>query len=143
MAFGNAYGDKWSPDLVAKDTEKLKKAGVDYLILSDTIAVGTPQTIGETFKIITAEFADLEIGAHLHISPTNRLENLSAAWENGCRRFDAVINGKGGCPMSKQKMVGNLATTDLLNFLSDKGIKPDLDSEAFHNALMKAAFIFP
>lgn len=142
MAFGNAYGDKWSPDLVAKDTEKLRKAGVDYVILSDTIAVGTSQTIGETFKIITAEFADLEIGAHLHTTPEDWYENVAAAWDNGCRRFDAVINGKGGCPMSKRKMVGNLATTNLIKFLNDKDISLNLNQEAFNTALMKAAFIF-
>ena len=143
MAFGNAYGDKWSPELVAEDTYKLKKAGVSYVILSDTIAVGTPETIGETFKIVTREFPDLELGSHLHTSPDDWLDNVIAALDNGCNRFDAVINGKGGCPMSKRKMVGNLATTDLLNFLKSRKIEVNFNMEAFNSALTKAAFIFP
>lgn len=142
MAFGNAYGDDWSPELVVKDTEMLMNNGVQCVILSDTIAVGTPQTIGETFKIVNQEFDALEIGAHLHTTPEDWLQNVSAAWDNGCTRFDAVINGKGGCPMSKHKMVGNLATTNLLKFLKDKGIESNLDIQAFHSALTKAAFIF-
>jgi len=143
MAFGNAYGDKWSPELVAEDTYKLKKAGVSYVILSDTIAVGTPETIGETFKIVTRGFPDLELGSHLHTSPDDWLDNVIAALDNGCNRFDAVINGKGGCPMSKRKMVGNLATTDLLNFLKSRKIEVNFNMEAFNSALTKAAFIFP
>ena len=142
MAFGNAYGDKWSPELVAEDTYKLRKTGVNYVILSYTIAVGNPKTIGETFKIVTREFSDLELGSHLHAGPDDWLNNVAAAWDNGCYRFDTVINGKGGCPMSKRKMVGNLATTDLLKFLESRNIEVKLNMEAFNSALIKAAFVF-
>ena len=142
MAFGNAYGDEWSPQLVAEDTLALSKTGVKYLILSDTIAVGTARSIGETFKIVMSEFPELVIGAHLHTTPDDWFENVKAAWDNGCRRFDAVINGKGGCPMSKRKMVGNLATTNLLLFLENIGEKITLDIKAFNKALKLADSIF-
>ncbi len=142
MAFGNAYGDEWSPQLVAEDTLALSKTGVKYLILSDTIAVGTARSIGETFKIVMSEFPELVIGAHLHTTPDDWYENVKAAWDNGCRRFDAVINGKGGCPMSKRKMVGNLATTNLLLFLENIGEKINLDIKAFNKALKLADSVF-
>ena len=142
MAFGNAYGDEWSPQLVAEDTLALSKTGVKYLILSDTIAVGTARSIGETFKIVMSEFPELVIGAHLHTTADDWYENVKAAWDNGCRRFDAVINGKGGCPMSKRKMVGNLATTNLLLFLENIGEKINLDIKAFNKALKLADSVF-
>jgi len=137
MAFGNAYGDDWSAELVVKDTEILKKEGANNVILSDTIAVGTPTSIGKTFELVIKEFPDMEIGAHLHTTPDDWHENVKAAWDMGCRRFDVAIHGRGGCPMSKRKMVGNLDTLNLIQFLKDHDVKTGFDNNAFNDALQK------
>jgi hydroxymethylglutaryl-CoA lyase len=141
MAFGNAYGDPWSAELVVEDTAILQAKGVKHLILSDTIAVGTPEVIAKTIAAVTDNFGNMEIGAHLHTTPDDWHENLKAAWDNGCRRFDAVINGMGGCPMSKRKMVGNLSTVNLLSFLDEINEPHGLNITEFNKALMKAAFL--
>ena len=133
MAFGNPYGDLWSPEIVYDWTIKLSQIGVKIIALSDTTGVGNPENISP----------EIEFGAHLHTSPENCFENLKAAFDNGCRRFDTVINGLGGCPMSKKEMIGNLRTGDLLEFLKTQNITTNLNHEAFTKARTLAALTFP
>jgi hydroxymethylglutaryl-CoA lyase len=139
MAFGNAYGENWSPELVAEDTILLYKMGIKTIILSDTIDLGYPENIASTFNLLRAEFSDIDFGAHLHTTEMDWFSNLNAAWESGCRRFDSVINGLGGCPMSGKKLVGNLATTHLIEFLELKNQILDIDKSALNRALFLAA----
>ena len=143
MAFGNPYGDLWSPEIVYEWTRRLHQIGVKIIALSDTTGVGNSETIGNSFKAVVEEFKEIEFGAHLHTSPDNCLLNIKAAFDNGCRRFDTAINGLGGCPMSKQKLIGNLKTRNLLKFLKEHNINSGLDLRAFHRALAVEALTFP
>lgn len=143
MAFGNPYGDLWNPEIVYEWTRKLHQIGVKIIALSDTNGVGNKETIGESFKAVVNEFSDIEFGAHLHTTSENCRENIAAAFDNGCRRFDTAINGLGGCPMSKKKMIGNLKTGHLMSFLKDQNIDSGLNMRAFYNALAVEAFTFP
>ncbi len=143
MAFGNPYGDLWSPEIVYEWTRKLHQIGVRIIALSDTTGVGNPDSISQSFKAVVNEFTDIEFGAHLHTTSQNSRGNIQAAFDHGCRRFDTVINGLGGCPMSKQEMVGNLKTRILLDFLSEHQIDPKLDMKAFNKAAVLEAFTFP
>jgi hydroxymethylglutaryl-CoA lyase len=143
MAFGNPYGDLWSPEIVYEWTRKLHQIGVKIIALSDTTGVGNKETIGDSFQSVVNEFPDIEFGAHLHTTPENCIPNIKAAFDNGCRRFDTVINGLGGCPMSKQKMIGNLKTRNLLAFLKEQKIEHGLNLRAFHNAIALESSTFP
>lgn len=143
MAFGNPYGDLWSPEIVYEWTRKLAQIGVKIIALSDTTGVGNAETVGHSFKAVVKEFPEIEFGAHLHTHPGNCKENIKAAFENGCFRFDTAINGLGGCPMSKQQMIGNLKTRNLLDFLTEHNIDAGLNMNEFHKALAVAAFTFP
>jgi len=143
MAFGNAYGDEWNLEIIYKNTLELEKLGVKCVVLSDTIALANKSLIEATFDAVISDFPNIEFGAHLHTSEQNWRENVQAAWDSGCRRFDAVINGRGGCPMSKHVMVGNLPTTNLISFLNEIGQQPLLDMAAFSQSLTLANGIFP
>ncbi len=63
----------------------------------------------------------VEIGVHLHARPTNAAERIRAAFEAGCRRFDAAIGGLGGCPFAQDDLVGNIPTEILVDTLSQCG----------------------
>lgn len=143
MAFGNPYGDLWSPEIVYEWTRRLSQIGVKIIALSDTTGVGNFETISKSFKAVVSEFPEIEFGAHLHTHPGNYFDNIKAAFENGCLRFDTAINGLGGCPMSGKQMIGNLRTRDLLDFLNTQNIETKLNMEAFNKALELAAFTFP
>ncbi|MBN1651250.1 MAG: hypothetical protein JW857_07975 [Bacteroidales bacterium] len=143
MAFGNPYGDLWSPEIVYEWTRKLAQIGVKIIALSDTTGVGNSASISSSFNAVMSEFTHIEFGAHLHTTNENCIENISAAFDSGCRRFDTVINGLGGCPMSQQKMIGNLKTRNLLRFIKERNIDPGLDMEALEKASVLEAFTFP
>jgi len=146
MAFGNPYGDKWNADLVFEWIEKFRKLGIKQISFSDPAAVADAENIALLFSRVKKEYSDaeIELGAHLHSEPDNWFEKVDAAFKNGCRRFDTVINGYGGCPMSKKDLVGNLKTGDLLSYLVEKNHNYDqLDMNAYQLALEKANEIFP
>ena len=146
MAFGNPYGDKWNADLVFEWIEKFRKLGIKQISFSDPAAVADAKNIALLFSRVKKEYSDaeIELGVHLHSEPDNWFEKVDAAYQNGCRRFDTVINGFGGCPMSKKDLVGNLKTGDLLSYLVEKNHNYDqLDMNAYQLALEKANEIFP
>ncbi len=49
---------------------------------------------------------------------------IRAAYEAGCRRFDAAIGGLGGCPFAQDDLVGNIPTEVLMDVLSQCGATP-------------------
>jgi hydroxymethylglutaryl-CoA lyase len=63
----------------------------------------------------------IEIGVHLHARPDEAAAKVRAAYEAGCRRFDAAIGGLGGCPFAQDALVGNLPTEVLLATLKELG----------------------
>lgn len=143
MAFGNPYGEIWHPEIVAEWTRKLVELEVRLLIPSDTIGASTAESIGGVFGLLTKEFAQAQIGAHLHTTPTTWREKMEAAWQSGCRRFDSAIGGLGGCPMAKDDLTGNMPTENVLSYFAEIGVNTTIDPEAFKQASRLAQFTFP
>ena len=110
--------------------------------LSDTIGASTAATIVPLFSALIPAFPHIEFGAHLHTTPTTWHEKVAAAYEAGCRRFDGAIGGIGGCPMAADQLTGNMATENLLNFLSETGLDSGLDLAAFARAREEAPGVF-
>ena len=48
---------------------------------------------------------------------------MLAAYDAGCRRFDAAIGGLGGCPFAQDELVGNIPTEEVLRALEQRGVK--------------------
>jgi hydroxymethylglutaryl-CoA lyase len=46
---------------------------------------------------------------------------VRAAYNAGCRRFDAAVGGLGGCPFAQDVLVGNLPTEMVLEELRALG----------------------
>jgi len=140
MAFGNPYGELWSPDIAAKWSERLiREIGIKTLALSDTIGVSTPENISPMFSLLLKEFPEVEIGAHLHTSPDLWKEKVEAAWNAGCRRFDGALKGFGGCPMAEDDLVGNMPSENLILFADEKDVKLNLNSEKLNEAMRMAS----
>jgi len=70
---------------------------------------------------VLAKHDDVEIGVHLHARPEEAAAKIRAAYEAGCRRFDAAIGGLGGCPFAQDVLVGNIPTEILLAELKGCG----------------------
>ena len=121
MAFGNPYGDLWDARLVKDACDQLKEAGVTTISLADTVGLADAELISETMGEVIGFYPDLEIGAHLHARPADSGAKIRAAYEAGCRRFDAAMGGLGGCPFAQDELVGNISTETLLDTLQDLG----------------------
>jgi hydroxymethylglutaryl-CoA lyase len=64
---------------------------------------------------------EVEIGVHLHARPDDAAAKIRAAYQAGCRRFDAAIGGLGGCPFAQDALVGNISTEILIEELTELG----------------------
>jgi len=142
MAFGNPYGDDWSPELIAKWTRYLCDQGIEVIALSDIIGAADGNLINKVFEAIYREVPCVDVGLHLHTQEHNWREKVDAAYKAGCRRFDGVMSGIGGCPMAGYELVGNLNTRHLLKYCDENNIAHNLDQVAFENAYNKAMFIY-
>jgi hydroxymethylglutaryl-CoA lyase len=123
MAFGNPYGDAWSLDRVADACRLLIESGVRQISLADTVGLASRSRIAETVSMALGMEAGVEIGVHLHARPEQAAERVRAAYEAGCRRFDAAISGMGGCPFAQDVLVGNLPTEIVVAELRDLGAR--------------------
>jgi hydroxymethylglutaryl-CoA lyase len=121
MAFGNPYGDAWSIDEVVDACDLLVDSGVTQISLADTVGIATPKLIGVVVSDVMAVHDGIEIGVHLHARYDGARELVRAAYNAGCRRFDAAMGGLGGCPFAQDVLVGNLPTEMVLEELRSLG----------------------
>jgi hydroxymethylglutaryl-CoA lyase len=142
MAFGNPYYDECNFDIVSGWVEIFRNMGIDFITLSDVTGISKKENIAEAYSRLINEYPEIEFGFHLHTKPGEWYERIEAAYNNGCRSFDAVINGMGGCPMTNYELVGNLSTENLLDYFEGKKVSINIDKSAFNNALSLNKKIF-
>src|SRR5262249_47564841 len=126
MAFGNPYGDLWSPERVLEFVERLVKRGIRQISLADTVGMAEPRSIQELVAICLKEFPQTEFGVHLHSRPEQWEEPVRAALHAGCRRFDGALGGIGGCPFAKDTLIGNIPTERLVRLFNRMGMSTSL-----------------
>jgi hydroxymethylglutaryl-CoA lyase len=131
MAFGNPYGDLWSPEEVVEAVGIFADMGIGQISLADTVGLATPHQVKELVAAVTGAYDHLEIGAHLHSTPASAAEKVITAYDAGCRRFDSAIGGLGGCPFAQDAMIGNIPTEIAVKALAEHGanvpLKKSLD----------------
>lgn len=142
MGFGNPYGDEYNAEVAIKWVGKLAELGVKTIAMADTVGVAKPDNIKYIFSNLVPEFKDVAIGAHFHSTADTWEEKIKAAYDSGCTRFDSAVNGIGGCPMAEDKLVGNIATENLVAWAVEHNIVHGTDKEALTKAMLKAGEIF-
>ena len=121
MAFGNPYADPWSEDQVAEAARMIAAAGVSSISLADTIGAAEPEVIHRVVSAVLADRSGCELGVHLHSTRADAVAKVLAAYDAGCRRFDAAVGGLGGCPFAQDDLVGNIPTEEVLRGLECRG----------------------
>ncbi len=121
MAFGNPYGDAWSAGAVVDACARLIETDVRQISLADTVGLAAPQQIAQTVAAVLGAHRGIEIGVHFHSRRVEAAARVRAAYDAGCRRFDAAIGGLGGCPFAQDHLVGNLPTEILIDTLHERG----------------------
>jgi hydroxymethylglutaryl-CoA lyase len=121
MAFGNPYGDVWDIDEVVSAVDLLVDSGVAQVSLADTAGTASAELVRDVVRLVLDVHDGLEVGVHLRARPEDAAAKVRAAYEAGCRRFDATIGGLGACLFAQDVRVGNLATETLLATLKELG----------------------
>ena len=123
MAFGNPYGDRWDENELRQTVGKLAALGIRSISVADTVGVAGPDLIRRVVQSITNQYADYDIGVHLHSAPGGAATKVLAAYDAGCRRFDSTIGGLGGCPFAQDALVGNIPTESVIAALQRRGVE--------------------
>lgn len=143
MAFGNPYGDLWSPEIATEWSKRLhSELGIKIIALSDTIGVSSPATIAPLFEMVQHELPNIEVGAHLHTTPDSWEEKVISAYTAGCRRFDGALKGFGGCPMAADELTGNMPTERIIEWFKRAEVSTGIRAEALEKAMVEAGLIF-
>ncbi len=129
MAFGNPYGDNWSPEIAINWCHQLRAMGISDLALADTTGSSTPESIQHLFEELLPALDEVHLSAHLHAQREVSNQKISAAYAAGCRYFDTAIHGFGGCPMAKDDLTGNISTQELALFAAQNKIELSLNTE--------------
>jgi hydroxymethylglutaryl-CoA lyase len=142
MAFGNPYNDPYSEEIVFNWVDKIVKMEVGTISLADTVGVARPSQVESMTRTLIDSLNGIEIGVHLHSTPTNWKEKLEAGINAGCKRFDGALKGIGGCPMANDELVGNMNTGWMISYFEERNLLKDLDKNALAASLQLAEEIF-
>ncbi len=125
-AFECPYAGRILPEQVVRVCRRLARMGVDELSIGDTIGVAVPSEV----KILANALLDVwpvdKFAYHFHDTRGTAIANVAQALEQGITAFDSSAGGLGGCPYAPGAG-GNLATEDLVYFLTRSGLETSVD----------------
>lgn len=104
----------------------LADAGVDQLMLADTVGYAHPAQIKEVVRATRESIGPVLYGLHLHDTCGLGVANALAGLEEGIRAFDSCLAGLGGCPYAPGAS-GNVVTEDLVFMLESMGFETGID----------------
>lgn len=104
----------------------LADAGVDELMLADTVGYAHPAQIKEVVRATREAIGPVLYGLHLHDTCGLGVANALAGLEEGIRAFDSCLAGLGGCPYAPGAS-GNVVTEDLVFMLESMGFRTGID----------------
>ena len=129
MAFGNPYGEAWTPELTAAFVQRMRHwPGLAGLVLADTYGVASAKTVAQTLEAVAQAGAlDERLGLHLHSRPQETLDKVQVALSYGVSWLEGALGGLGGCPFAGDELVGNLASEQVLPYLAQQGWRTGVD----------------
>jgi hydroxymethylglutaryl-CoA lyase len=142
MGFGNPYGDPYNEEILLHWADVMVKKNIEIISLADTVGVAKPDQIATALNTLIPQYPTTQIGVHLHCTPDNWQNKLSAAMDAGCQRFDGAMKGIGGCPMADDELVGNMDTEKMIAHFQGKNLMPLLNEEALLIAGQMATQLF-
>src|SRR5665213_1718116 len=134
MAFGNPYGDFYNEEIVVEWIEKLKAEGINIISLADTVGLADASQVASLVNKVIFRFPGLETGVHLHSTNINWKQKIDAALQNGCKRFDGVLKGFGGCPFAEDELVGNMDTELMIPYFNQLGFLKNINENELARA---------
>jgi len=129
-SFGCTIEGKVDPKAAIALGQQFVDAGVDELVVADTVGYANPSEVKSLMTDFIREFGDqLPVACHFHDTRGLGMANTFAALEAGVRRFDASLAGLGGCPFAPNA-TGNIVMEDLVFLLEGAGLRTGVDLDA-------------
>jgi hydroxymethylglutaryl-CoA lyase len=125
-SFGCTIEGDVDEDRVRRIANEIAEAGADGIILADTVGYGQPAAIERVFRKVIADVAPLPVAAHFHDTRGLGIANVLAAYNAGCREFDASLGGLGGCPYAPGA-TGNIVMEDTAFLFESMGCETGID----------------
>jgi hydroxymethylglutaryl-CoA lyase len=136
VAFGCPFDGEVQPGTVHAISEKFLDAGVDEIVVADTIGAANPRLVKNLVEPMISRHGQERLGCHFHDTRAMGLANVYAAVDAGVTKFDASIGGLGGCPFAPGAS-GNVATEDVVMMLEQMGYTTGID----HVMLLEASHL--
>ncbi|MEM7079022.1 MAG: hydroxymethylglutaryl-CoA lyase [Pseudomonadota bacterium] len=134
VAFGCPFEGEVPLQRVLDTAAALAEAAPVEIALADTIGVGVPLQVEETFVALRDRLGDdIPLRAHFHDTRNTGIANAAAALRASVRTLDASIGGIGGCPFAPNA-TGNIASEDLLYMLERSGVDCGVELEPLRAA---------
>jgi len=127
-AFVCPFSGDIDPRRAADLINRLLSLGADDVAISDTVGAAAPRDVARVLEFCLTANPPERLSLHLHDTFGTALANVFIGLDMGIRRFDASIGGLGGCPYAPGAS-GNLATEDLVYFLSRMGYRCSADPQ--------------
>jgi hydroxymethylglutaryl-CoA lyase/(R)-citramalyl-CoA lyase len=128
-AFGCPFEGPVDPGVVIEHVRRMAGAGVDEVMLADTIGVAVPAQVRHLVPAALEAAGGKPVGLHLHNTRNTGYANALAGLEHGATMLDASIGGIGGCPFAP-RATGNIATEDLIYLLDGEGVDTGVDLDS-------------
>ncbi|MFO1028325.1 MAG: hydroxymethylglutaryl-CoA lyase [Acetobacteraceae bacterium] len=125
-AFGCSIDGVVSTAQTVAMCEGLAKAGVEHIMLADTVGYAHPAQVKEVVRAVREAVGPVLYGLHLHDTCGLGIANALAGLEEGVRAFDSCLAGLGGCPYAPGAS-GNVVTEDLVFMLESMGFRTGID----------------
>ncbi len=125
-SFGCTIEGDVDEDRVRRIANQVAAAEADGIILADTVGYGQPAAIERVFRKVIADVSPLPVAAHFHDTRGLGLANVLAAFNAGCRYFDASLGGLGGCPYAPGA-TGNIVLEDTAFLFESMGCDTGID----------------
>ena len=127
VAFGCPFEGDVSLATVVDMAKAFAEAGPVEIALADTIGVGVPAQVFDTFSAVREAIGpDIPLRAHFHDTRNTGIAIAYAALQAGVATLDASIGGIGGCPFAPDA-TGNIATEDLVYMLDRSRIAHEVN----------------
>ncbi len=139
-AFDCPFSGKTDPAAVVRIIEAGLAAGVDDLMIADTIGTANPLQVEALLALLRHRYPGADFVLHVHDTRGMGLANCLKALEMGIQRFESSAGGMGGCPFAPGA-AGNVATEDLVNMLHEMGIQTGISLPGLMAAVEKIAEI--
>ncbi|WP_149535879.1 hydroxymethylglutaryl-CoA lyase [Siccirubricoccus phaeus] len=95
------------------------------IALADTTGNAAPDQVRRIFTVAQEKWGH-RFAYHGHDTYGMGIANVTAAWEAGCRVFDAASGGIGGCPFAPGA-TGNVAMEDVVWLFQRMGVETGVD----------------